>query len=73
MKIKDEPISSEHPKLDTYCFPDLFPYGVGCRKDDREEQAQPLRYEKTRLMSSNAQFRRNLSYFSYFKNMKEEE
>ena len=25
LKIKDEPMSPEHPKLDTYCFPDLFP------------------------------------------------
>ena len=24
LKIKDDPISSEHPKLDMYCFPDLF-------------------------------------------------
>ena len=29
LKIKDAPISSEHSNLDMYCFPDLFPYGVG--------------------------------------------
>ena len=39
-----------------YCFPDLFPFGVGGRKEEREEPAQLLRYEKTRLLSSNAQF-----------------
>ena len=50
-----------------YCFPDLFPYGVGGgRKEEREEQVQPLRYEKkTRLLSSNAQFRRNSQYLFY--------
>ena len=32
LKINDAPISSEHPNLDMYCFPDLFPYGVGGRK-----------------------------------------
>ena len=65
LKIKDAPISSEHSNLDMYCFPDLFPYGVGGRKDEREEPAQPLRYEKTRLLSSNAQFRRNCQYLFY--------
>ena len=29
LKIKDAPISSEHSNLDMYCFPDLFPFGVG--------------------------------------------
>ena len=48
-----------------YCFPDLFPYGIGGRREEREEQAQPLRYEKTRLMSSNPQFRRNFSYLFF--------
>ena len=65
LKIKDDPISSEHPKLDMYCFPDLFPYGIGDRREEREEQAQPLRYEKTRLMSSNPQFKRNFSYLFF--------
>ena len=65
LKIKDNPIQSEDPKLDMYCFPDLFPYGIGGRREEREEQAQPLRYEKTRLMSSNLQFRRNLSYLFF--------
>ena len=66
LKIKDAPISSEHSNLDMYCFPDLFPFGVGGgRKEEREEPAQPLRYEKTRLLSSNAQFRRNFQYLFY--------
>ena len=59
LNIKDAPLSSENSNLDMYCFPDLFPFGVGGRKEEREEPAQPLRYEKTRLLSSNAQFRRN--------------
>ena len=44
LKIKDDSISSEHSNLDMYCFPDLFPFGVGGRKEEREEPAQPLRY-----------------------------
>ena len=49
LKIKDDPILSEHPKLDMYCFPHLFPYGIGGRKEEKE-QAQPMRYEKTRII-----------------------
>ena len=48
-----------------YCFPSLFSYGIGGRRNEKGEQAQPLRYEKTRLMTSNAQFRRNCSYLFY--------
>ena len=65
LKIKDDPISLDHPKLDMYCFPSLFSYGIGGRRNEKEEQAQPLRYEKTLLMTSNAQFRRNCSYLFY--------
>ena len=46
LKIIDAPLSSENSNLDMYSFPDLFPFGVGGRKEEREEPAQPLRYEE---------------------------
>ena len=65
LRMDDEALDMEDGRLDLMCFPEIFSYGVGEKRastDDREEKANPLQYEKTRLLSANSSSRRHSNY-----------
>ena len=62
LRLDDDPVDLSDTKLDLLAFPEIFSWGVGGRRGFRGEEAKPLQYEKSRLMSSNGPTRRNIQH-----------
>ena len=65
LRMDDKALDMEDGRMDLMCFPEIFSFGVGEKRastDDREEKANPLQYEKTRLLSANGSSRRHANY-----------
>ena len=62
LRLDDDPIDLTDTKLDLLAFPEIFSWGAGGRRGFRSEEAKPLQYEKSRLMSSNGPTRRHVQH-----------
>ena len=62
LRLDDEAVEFEDNNLDLLAFPEIFSWGTGGKRTEKEDKAMPLQYEKTRLLSANASSRRHLGY-----------
>ena len=62
LRLDGDPIEMSDSNLDLLAFPEIFCWGTGGRKGFRGEEAKPLQYEKSRLLSSNGPTRRNVQH-----------
>jgi len=72
-RIQSQPINVfNHPKAEEMCFPWLFPYGVNGLKEERETKLSVLSYFKSRIMSADSRWRKDLSYLFWAVNVFEQ-
>ena len=67
LKVNEAPLDNRAKYLDMYCFPDLYPHGIGGQTSHREVLLQPAEYVKCILMSRDSRFRLNQQFiFIYY-------
>lgn len=71
VKVQDELIPSHSEDLDMKAFVEVFPCGTGGSTVDRPVKITKAQFEKTQLLSSDGNVRRNVQY--HFHNMQQKE
>ena len=71
VKVQDDLIPSHSVNLDMKAFVEVFPYGTGGSTVDRDVPITKAQFEKTQLLSSDGNLRRNTQY--HFHNMQQKE
>ena len=65
LRLDDDALDMDNSQLDLMAFPEVFSWGVGEKRastDVRDEKANPLQYEKSRLLSADGSSRRHTNY-----------
>ena len=70
-KVEDDPIPSHSADVDMKAFVEVFPCGKGGSTVDRNVKITKAQFEKTQLMTSDGNVRRNVQY--HFHNMQQKE
>ncbi len=62
LNINSNPIPSYEEDIDCVAFPNIFPYGEGGRRANRNQPLQDATFEKTHVLSADAYKRQNKQY-----------
>ena len=65
LRINETPLDSRMKFLDMLCFPDIYPYGIGGQKCQREVPLSAAEYVKCILQSRDPRFRLNQQLIFY--------
>ena len=65
LEIESAPVASYDARLDLLAFPEIFPYGIGGRKDSRSIKINEATYEKTHVLTADSYKRRNQQYLFF--------
>ena len=68
LKVNKAPLDSRMKFLDMLCFPDIYPYGIGGQRCQRDVPSSVAKYVNCVLQPRDARFRLNQQLIFYFNN-----